>query len=148
MSEIKQINSTDATEFYNLDKFNRNKKLEFVATLKNDYVLKLKQGNFYKKYLVERFPILDWLPKYKLKTFLVADIFAGLIVGIMNIPQGMGYAMLATLDPVIGLYISFFPLLVYAFLGTSRQLAMGSIAIVSLLSGQCITGKFVYLTVI
>lgn len=43
----------------------------------------------------------------------------------MNIPQGMGYALLATLTPVNGLYISFFPVLIYGMLGTSRHLAIG-----------------------
>lgn len=59
-------------------------------------------------------------------------------VGIMNIPQGLSYAMLATLNPVYGLYMSFFPLLIYGFLGTSKHLAIGAVAIVSLLSGSVI----------
>lgn len=82
--------------------------------------------------------MVEWLITYKLKAYLQADIVSGFTVGIMNIPQGMGYALLASLPPVGGLYISFFPLIIYAIFGTSRHLAIGSIAIVSLLSGSVV----------
>ncbi len=62
------------------------------------------------------------------------DLVAGLTVGIMLIPQGMAYALLAGLPPIYGLYASTIPLIVYAFLGTSRQLAVGPVAMVSLLA--------------
>ena len=78
------------------------------------------------------FPILDWLPKYK-KAHFSGDFFAGLTVGVMLIPQGMAYAMLAGLPPIFGLYAAFVPQLVYAFTGTSRQLAVGPVAMDSLL---------------
>ncbi|WP_088032806.1 SulP family inorganic anion transporter [Evansella clarkii] len=77
-------------------------------------------------------PIFEWLPNYK-KSDLSGDMSAGLIVAIMLIPQGMAYAMLAGLPPVIGLYASTVPLLIYALFGTSRQLAVGPVAMVSLL---------------
>lgn len=82
--------------------------------------------------------MVEWLKNYKLKAYLQADIVSGFTVGIMNIPQGMGYALLASLPPVAGLYISFFPLIIYAIFGTSRHLAIGSIAIVSLLTGSVV----------
>src|SRR5690554_4852115 len=82
-----------------------------------------------KKYL----PILDWLPNYKKKN-LQGDLSAGLTVGIMLIPQGMAYAMLAGLDPIHGLYAVTVPILLYAIFGTSRQLAVGPVAMVSLLT--------------
>lgn len=78
------------------------------------------------------FPILDWLPTYK-KVHFSGDFFAGLTVGVMLIPQGMAYAMLAGLPPIFGLYAAFVPQLVYAFTGTSRQLAVGPVAMDSLL---------------
>ena len=59
---------------------------------------------------------------------------AGLTVGIMLIPQGMAYAMIAGLPPIYGLYASTIPLVIYALLGTSRQLAVGPVAMVSLLT--------------
>lgn len=78
-------------------------------------------------------PILDWLPNYKKKN-LQGDMSAGLTVGIMLIPQGMAYAMLAGLDPIHGLYAVTVPILLYAIFGTSRQLAVGPVAMVSLLT--------------
>ncbi|MCH8232926.1 MAG: solute carrier family 26 protein [Bacteroidetes bacterium] len=77
-------------------------------------------------------PILQWLPDYS-KEDLKGDLPAGLTVGVMLIPQGMAYAMLAGLPPVYGLYAATLPLLLYAIFGTSRQLAVGPVAMVSLL---------------
>lgn len=77
-------------------------------------------------------PILDWMPSYK-GSYLKGDMAAGLTVGIMLIPQGMAYAMIAGLPPVYGLYASIFPQIVYALFGTSRQLAVGPVAMDSLL---------------
>ena len=82
-----------------------------------------------KKYI----PALDWLPKYGKKQFK-GDLSAGLTVGVMLIPQGMAYAMIAGLPPIYGLYASTIPLVLYAVLGTSRQLAVGPVAMVSLLT--------------
>lgn len=78
------------------------------------------------------FPILQWLPAYK-KTYLSGDLSAGLTVGIMLIPQGMAYAMIAGLPPVFGLYAALLPQVIYALTGTSRQLAVGPVAMDSLL---------------
>lgn len=78
-------------------------------------------------------PVLDWLPKYK-KEQLKGDLSAGLTVGVMLIPQGMAYAMIAGLPPIYGLYAATLPLILYALLGTSRQLAVGPVAMVSLLT--------------
>jgi len=83
----------------------------------------------FKQYL----PILDWLPKYTGKWFK-GDLSAGLTVGVMLIPQGMAYAMIAGLPPIYGLYASTVPLILYAIFGTSRQLAVGPVAMVSLLT--------------
>ena len=78
------------------------------------------------------FPILQWLPQYK-KSWLSGDLSAGVTVGIMLIPQGMAYAMIAGLPPVYGLYAALLPQVIYALLGTSRQLAVGPVAMDSLL---------------
>lgn len=77
-------------------------------------------------------PILDWLPKYKLK-FLGNDLLAGLTVGVMLIPQGMAYGLLAGLDPIYGLYAGIVPLILYPLFGTSGQVSIGPTALVSLL---------------
>lgn len=78
------------------------------------------------------FPILSWLPNYK-KAYLSGDLSAGLTVGVMLIPQGMAYAMIAGLPPVYGLYAAMIPQVIYAVFGTSRQLAVGPVAMDSLL---------------
>ena len=77
-------------------------------------------------------PLLQWLPRYK-KSYFSGDLSAGLTVGVMLVPQGMAYAMIAGLPPVFGLYAALIPQVVYALLGTSRQLAVGPVAMDSLL---------------
>jgi thioredoxin len=80
-----------------------------------------------------RLPVMGWLTSYR-REDLSGDLAAGLTVAVMLIPQGMAYAMLAGLPPVVGLYASTIPLIVYALAGSSRQLAVGPVAIVSLLT--------------
>ena len=83
-------------------------------------------------FIQRTFPITQWLPGYK-KSQLSGDLFAGLTVGIMLIPQGMAYALIAGLPPVYGLYASIVPQLMYAIFGTSRQLSVAPVAMDSLL---------------
>ncbi len=78
-------------------------------------------------------PAVGWLRRYK-REDLSGDFSAGLIVAVMLIPQGMAYAMLAGLPPVVGLYASTIPLILYALFGSSRHLAVGPVALVSLLT--------------
>jgi len=78
------------------------------------------------------FPFLDWLSGYNKKT-LQSDVIAGLTVGVILIPQGLAYAMIAGLPPIYGLYAALLPQIVYALLGTSRQLSVGPVAMDSLL---------------
>lgn len=80
-------------------------------------------------------PFLDWIPQYTKAQFR-GDLPAGLTVGVMLIPQGMAYSMIAGLPPIYGLYASTIPLIIYALLGTSRQLAVGPVAMVSLLTAS------------
>lgn len=77
-------------------------------------------------------PIFSWLKSYK-KSYISGDVAAGVTVGIMLIPQGMAYAMIAGLPPVFGLYAALIPQIIYAIMGTSRQLAVGPVAMDSLL---------------
>lgn len=78
------------------------------------------------------FPVLSWLPSYR-REYLKGDLTAGITVAMMLIPQGMAYALLAGLPPVMGLYASMLPMILYAFLGTSRQVSVGPVALDSIL---------------
>lgn len=77
-------------------------------------------------------PIVGTMRSYNREKFS-GDLSAGITVAIMLVPQGMAYAILAGMPPVYGLYASIVPLLIYAIFGTSRQLAVGPVAMVSLL---------------
>jgi SulP family sulfate permease len=82
-------------------------------------------------------PILRWLPAYR-REHLPGDFIAGMVLGVMAVPQSMAYALLANLPPQVGLYATLAPLLVYAVFGTSRTLSIGPVALVSLLTGTMI----------
>nr|XP_044614306.1 solute carrier family 26 member 9 isoform X1 [Equus asinus] len=81
-------------------------------------------------------PVLSWLPKYKIKDYLVPDLLGGLSGGCIQVPQGMAFALLANLPAVNGLYSSFFPLLTYFFLGGIHQMVPGTFAVISILVGN------------
>jgi SulP family sulfate permease len=83
--------------------------------------------------LSKYFPILDWGRHYRGDTF-VNDGIAAVIVTIMLIPQSLAYALLAGLPPQVGLYASILPLVAYAIFGTSRTLAVGPVAVISLMT--------------
>jgi hypothetical protein len=78
------------------------------------------------------FPFLTWISHYDRSTWY-GDLVAGFTVGVLLIPQGMAYAMIAGMPPIYGLYAALVPQLVYALTGTSRQLAVGPVAMDSLL---------------
>ncbi|EXB93349.1 Sulfate transporter 3.1 [Morus notabilis] len=81
------------------------------------------------------FPILEWAPRYPL-SFFKADIVSGITIASLAIPQGISYAKLANLPPILGLYSSFVPPLIYAMMGSSRDLAVGTVAVASLLTAS------------
>lgn len=95
-------------------------------------------------------PILGWAPAYT-KTDAQSDLVAAVIVTIMLVPQSLAYAMLAGLPPQVGLYASILPLIAYAVFGTSRALAVGPVAVVSLMTAAAVgqiaaPGSAAYLT--
>jgi SulP family sulfate permease len=83
------------------------------------------------------FPILDWGSRYNRQT-LTSDLIAAIIVTIMLIPQSLAYALLAGLPPEVGLYASILPLIAYAIFGTSSALAVGPVAVVSLMTATAV----------
>lgn len=87
-----------------------------------------------------RLPILKWGREYDRQT-LVSDLVAAVIVTIMLIPQSLAYAMLAGLPAEVGIYASIAPLVAYALFGTSRTLAVGPVAVASLMTASAI-GQF------
>ncbi|XP_030077533.1 solute carrier family 26 member 9 [Microcaecilia unicolor] len=89
-----------------------------------------------KSFIFGLFPILSWLPKYKLKDYALPDILGGISAGTIQVPQGMAFALLASLPPVNGLYSSFFPLVVYFFLGGIHQMVPGTFAVISIIVGN------------
>ena len=82
--------------------------------------------------LKKLFPIFSWIKEYD-RSYLSSDLTAGVTLGIMLVPQGMAYAMIAGMPPIYGLYAALVPQLIYAITGTARQLAVGPVAMDSLL---------------
>ncbi len=82
-------------------------------------------------------PVLDWGRGYN-RAILSQDLLAAVIVVVMLIPQSLAYALLAGLPPEAGIYASIVPILLYAVFGTSRTLAVGPVAIISLLTASAI----------
>jgi sulfate transporter 4 len=78
-------------------------------------------------------PMWSWLKTYDYRHWLLTDLVAGLTVGVMVIPQSMSYAKLAGLPVEFGLYSALVPVYAYALFGTSRQLAVGPVALISLM---------------
>ncbi|GAA5813748.1 hypothetical protein MFLAVUS_007235 [Mucor flavus] len=92
---------------------------------------------YLKKYFANLLPIVYWIHRYNF-TWLISDVIAGVTVGIVAVPQGMGYAKIANLPPQYGLYSSFVGLCLYCFFGTSKDISIGPTAVMSLLVGQTV----------
>lgn len=100
----------------------------------------LKGCNSNTDYLGMILPCTKWLRTYDIKSNLLVDVIAGCTVGVMIVPQSMSYAKLAGLPVEYGLYSSLVPVLTYALFGSSRQLAVGPVALISLMLNTGLTG--------
>ncbi|KAL7290383.1 hypothetical protein TKK_0016074 [Trichogramma kaykai] len=90
-------------------------------------------------------PIFDWLPRYKWKKDLYGDIIAGVTVAVMHIPQGMAYAMLGNVPAITGIYMAFFPVLIYFIFGTSKHNSMGTFAVICMMTGKIVLAHSTFL---
>ncbi|KAG8577248.1 hypothetical protein GDO81_010114 [Engystomops pustulosus] len=88
--------------------------------------------------LKQFFPVLNWLPKYRWKEWLVHDLISGLCTGLVGTLQGLAFALLAEVPVGYGLYSSFFPILTYFFLGTSKHISIGPFPVICLMVGQVV----------
>lgn len=84
-------------------------------------------------------PAIDWLfTNYNWSDDFFKDFVAGFTVAVLNIPQGMAYAMLGNVEPTVGLYMAILPVIVYSLMGTSRHVSMGSFSVVCLMAGKVV----------
>lgn len=91
-----------------------------------------------KSFIFKLVPILSWVPRYDLKKDLVYDLLAGLTVAVLQIPHGLAFAPLGGQEPVVGLYMAIFPIMVYVIFGTSRHISLGMMAIQVMMVGTLV----------
>ncbi|XP_015784101.1 solute carrier family 26 member 10 [Tetranychus urticae] len=87
-------------------------------------------------WLLTIFPSITWIRNYSIKNYLIPDIISGLTVSVIHVPQGMAYGLLAGTNPANGLYVSFFPVLIYALMSQSRHASLGTMAVTSIMTSN------------
>lgn len=101
-----------------------------------------------KSFVLRTFPFIKIMQHYVFPQWLISDLISGLTVGIMHLPQGMAYALLAGLPSIHGLYVSFFPPIIYFFFGSSKHISIGTMAVVSLMVGSVVDQQLGKLTLL
>ncbi|KAJ8046200.1 Prestin [Holothuria leucospilota] len=116
---------------------------EDTLSLKWQYQIKQKlgldEGYFVSERIKAFFPILSWLLQYKVNKQLLGDLLAGITIAVVNVPQGMAFAALTFLPPVYGLYISFFPVIVYVLMGSCHHQSWGGFGVSAIMSGAAVS---------
>ncbi|XP_053232531.1 sulfate transporter-like [Podarcis raffonei] len=87
---------------------------------------------------IKLFPVVEWLPRYSIKEQLLGDIISGMLVGIVGIPQSISYSLLASQDPIYGLYTNFFSVIIYFAMATSRHNCIGTFGVLCLMIGESV----------
>jgi len=119
-------------EFTEISGFERHK-LSRIETIKK-HVKDFNCG----KCVKDTIPAVHWLPNYSFRNKFMGDLMAGITVAVMHIPQGMAYGILAGLTPSVGLYMAFFPTLMYFLFGTSRHISTGTFAVISIMVSKIV----------
>nr|XP_008109798.1 PREDICTED: chloride anion exchanger [Anolis carolinensis] len=91
-----------------------------------------------KKIALNLFPIISWLPAYRVKDWILSDIVSGISTGLVAVLQGLAFALLVNIPPSYGLYAAFFPVIIYFFFGTSRHISVGPFPVLSLMVGAAV----------
>ncbi|KAH7934296.1 hypothetical protein HPB49_024666 [Dermacentor silvarum] len=86
-------------------------------------------------FLLGLFPCIAWIKSYNLRMFLLPDVLAGLSVAVLHVPQGLVSAIIAGVDPVLGLYSSLYPAIIYVIMGRSPYVSMGMFPVTALMTG-------------
>ncbi|KAJ6647323.1 Prestin [Pseudolycoriella hygida] len=116
-----------------------NTELSYSKPENNESMKSIFINNFQpKQFFLRTFPIVTWLSQYNVKSDLLGDVISGCTVAVMHIPQGMGYALLANVPPILGIYTAFFPVLIYCIFGTSRHNSMGTFAVITIMVGKVV----------
>ncbi|XP_057331228.1 sulfate transporter-like isoform X4 [Microplitis mediator] len=123
---------------YYQDEFHHNFYCEKPETSFIDNTLSSIKSKNLKSCLSSIVPVSYWMRKYKWRDYVLSDIISGITVAIMHIPQGMAYALLGNVPPIVGIYMAFFPVLIYFIFGTSKHVSMGTFAIVCLMTGKVV----------
>ncbi|XP_071124796.1 chloride anion exchanger-like isoform X2 [Mytilus edulis] len=141
-TDIQELTANEDTGLHRVVDFNakyyKQKTDEKICDRIKKHVKKYSSLNYMKSCVFSNVPIIQNLRKYNLRKYLVSDILSGITVGIMQIPQGMAFGLLTTLPPICGMYTAFFGPLTYFFLGSSRHLSVGAVAVVSLMMASVI----------
>lgn len=111
----------DAISWWDVDV---HKKSNLTSTLRHTARKSCKKVSLKESFL-SFIPLFERLGNYNWKKDLITDITAGITISILHIPQGIAYSFLIGISPVYGLYVSFFPVLIYAFMGTAQHISIG-----------------------
>ncbi|KAG8421529.1 hypothetical protein J3458_003402 [Metarhizium acridum] len=103
----------------------------------NGFTIKYRHGKKSVNYAKSLFPCLSWIGHYNLQWF-AGDVVAGITIGAVVVPQGMAYALLANLEPQFGLYSSFMGVITYWIFGTSKDISIGPVAVLSTVVGSVV----------